>query len=119
PQAAATDDLLIRLRDDTLPTVLSGSGATSYVTGAMATALDFRDIVSERLPQVIGVVVTAAFLLLLVTFRSPVLALKAAILNLLSITAAYGVIVAGYQRGWASNLLRMDEDDTIDKHEAA
>ncbi|MHB1569802.1 MAG: MMPL family transporter, partial [Solirubrobacteraceae bacterium] len=76
-----------------------------YVTGTTAATIDFQNTVSSRLPIIIAVVVVAAFLLLLASFRSPVLALKAALLNLLSIAAAYGVVVAVFQWGWGSSLL--------------
>ena len=77
PQDAATSTLLGTLRDTTLPEALSGTGARGYVTGLTAEQLDFRDQVGGQLPVVIAVVIAAAFLLLLATFRSPVLALKA------------------------------------------
>ena len=70
------------------------------MTGLTAAQLDFRNIVAARLPLIIGVVLAAAFLLLLTVFRSPLVALKAAVLNLLSIAASYGVVVAVFQWGW-------------------
>ncbi|MFL6076010.1 MAG: MMPL family transporter [Mycobacteriales bacterium] len=100
PQDAATDTLLHALSDHTLPKVLDPAHATGYVTGSIAAQLQFRDQLSKRLPVVIAVVVVAAFLLLLVMFRAPLLALKAAAMNLLSIGAAYGVVVAVFQWGW-------------------
>ena len=75
------------------------------MTGTTAATIDFQNTVSSRLPIIIAVVVIAAFLLLLMSFRSPVLALKAALLNLLSIAAAYGVVVAVFQWGWGSRVL--------------
>ncbi|MFF5991444.1 MMPL family transporter [Prauserella flavalba] len=116
PQDSATDDLLHRLRDQTLPGVIGGTNAHSYVTGATAGQLDFRDIAAARLPTIIGVVVGAAFLLLLLTFRSPVLALKAAVLNLLSIAAAYGVIVAVFQWGWGGSFFGVAEPVPIESY---
>lgn len=103
PQDAATGQLATTLQDQTLPSVLSQESATGYVTGTVAGNLDFVRDVSARLPVIIGVVIAAAFLLLLASFRSPVLAVKAAILNLFSIGAAYGVIVAVFQWGWGSS----------------
>jgi RND superfamily putative drug exporter len=114
PQDAATDELLSVLRTQTLPPVLAGS--TSYVTGMTAGQLDFRDIVAAKLPTIIGIVVAAAFVLLLLSFRSPVLALKAALLNLLSIAASYGVIVAVFQWGWGGSLLGVDEPVPIESY---
>ncbi|KAA9164957.1 MMPL family transporter [Amycolatopsis acidicola] len=114
PQDTATDELLTTLRTETLPPVTTGS--TTYVTGMTAGQLDFRDIVADRLPAIIGVVVAAAFVLLLLSFRSPVLALKAAVLNLLSIAASYGVIVAVFQWGWGGSLLGVDEPVPIESY---
>jgi putative drug exporter of the RND superfamily len=105
PQDARTDQLLTRLSDDTLPGVLAGTGADGYITGTLPANLDFRDTISARLPVIIAVVIAAAFLLLLASFRSPVLALKAAVLNLLSIGASYGVVVAVFQWGWGGPVL--------------
>jgi putative drug exporter of the RND superfamily len=116
PQDSATDDLLHTLRDTTIPPVVDGTGATSYVTGMTAGQLDFRDIVSARLPAIIAIVVAAAFLMLLLTFRSPVLAVKAAVLNLLSIAAAYGVIVAVFQWGWLDSLFGVSEAVPIESY---
>ncbi|MBK1784352.1 MMPL family transporter [Prauserella cavernicola] len=116
PQDTATDDLLHTLRDQTLPNVLGGTGAQSYVTGQTAGQLDFRDIAAARLPLIIGIVVGAAFVLLLVSFRSPVLALKAAVLNLLSIAAAYGVIVAVFQWGWGGSFFGVSESVPIESY---
>jgi RND superfamily putative drug exporter len=116
PQAAATDTLQATLRNQTLPAALAGTGATGYVTGLTSEQLDFRNQVGGKLPVVIGVVIAAAFLLLLASFRSPVLALKAAILNLLSIGAAYGVIVAVFQWGWGSSAFGVSEKVPIESY---
>jgi RND superfamily putative drug exporter len=116
PQAAATDELLKRLNDDTLPGVLAGTGANGYITGTLAANLDFRDAISARLPVIIAVVIAAAFVLLLISFRSPVLALKAAVFNLLSIGAAYGVVTAVFQWGWGGPLLGVSEKVPIESY---
>ena len=116
PQDAKTDALLHTLRDTTLPDALSGTGAHGYVTGTTAGQLDFRDIVSARLPIIIAVVIAAAFLLLLASFRSPFLAIKAALLNLLSIGAAYGVVVAVFQWGWGSSALGVSEKVPVESY---
>jgi putative drug exporter of the RND superfamily len=116
PQDQATDALLSTLRDTTLPTALAGTGARGYVTGLTAEQLDFRNQVGSQLPVVIGVVIAAAFLLLLATFRSPLLALKAGVLNLLSIGASYGVLVAVFQWGWGSSLLGVSEKIPIESY---
>ncbi len=105
PTTTATKNLVIQLQNTVLPTALSTDHATGYVTGTTAATIDFENTVSERLPVIIAVVISAAFLLLLAAFRSPVVAIKAALLNLLSIGAAYGILVAVFQWGWGSSLL--------------
>ena len=116
PQATATRSLYERLVDDTLPKALAGTGASGYVTGGTAIQLQFRDTVAASLPIVIGVVVALAFLLLLSTFRSLLIAVKAAILNVLSIGAAYGVIVAVFQWGWGGGLFGVSEHVPIESY---
>ena len=116
PQEQATDTLQTTLRDQTLPSALAGSGAKGYVTGSTSEQLDFRNQIASRLPVIVAVVVAIAFLLLLLNFRSPVLALKAAALNLLSIGAAYGVIVAVFQWGWGSSLIGVSEKIPIESY---
>ncbi len=116
PQDAATDTLMSTLRDQTLPAALAGTDAQGYVSGNVAGQLDFRDQVASRLPIIILVVILAAILLLLVCFRSPVMALKAALLNLFSIGAAYGVIVAVFQWGWGGSLLGVHENVPIESY---
>jgi RND superfamily putative drug exporter len=101
PQAKATTSLLKTLRADVLPKY----HATSYITGTTAGNADFTDQISGRMLLLILVVVAVAFLLLTTAFRSVVIAIKAAILNLLSIGAAYGVIVAVFQWGWGASLI--------------
>jgi putative drug exporter of the RND superfamily len=116
PQDAATGTLLSTLRTTTLPRALAGTGDRGYVTGNTAAQLDFQNQVASHLPVIIGVVIAAAFCLLLLTFRSPVLALKAAVLNLLSIGAAWGVIVAVFQWDWAGGLLGVGEAVPIESY---
>ncbi|KAB1144689.1 MMPL family transporter [Streptomyces luteolifulvus] len=116
PQEQATADLLHRLEDDVLPAALTGSGARGHVTGTTAAQLTFRDVVVDRLPVIIAVVVAAAFLLLLTVFRSLLVALKAALLNLLSIGAAYGVVVAVFQWGWGGSLLGVEEPVPVESY---
>lgn len=101
PQATATTSLVKTLRDDVLPKY----HATSYVTGTTAGNVDFTDQISSRMLILILAVVAIAFMLLTMAFRSVVIATKAAILNLLSIGAAYGVIVAVFQWGWGASLI--------------
>ncbi|MET8832225.1 MMPL family transporter [Streptomyces sp. NPDC004610] len=105
PQSADTTALTNRLIHDTLPDAVRGTGAKGYVTGSTAAQVDFRDIVASRLPLIIGVVVALAFLIILAVFRGLLVALKAAVLNVLSITASYGVVVAVFQWGWGGPAL--------------
>jgi RND superfamily putative drug exporter len=101
PQASATSSLVNRLR----ATTLAKEHVTTYVTGTTAGAVDFTKRITERMVWLILAVVAIAFILLTVAFRSVVIATKAAILNLLSIGAAYGVIVAIFQWGWGASLV--------------
>ncbi|RKT20214.1 RND superfamily putative drug exporter [Streptomyces sp. 1114.5] len=105
PQDRATTDLVNRLADHVLPDAVSGSGAKTYVTGNTAAQVDFLDIVSSRLVPIIAVVVGLAFLIILAVFRGLLVAVKAAVLNLLSIAASYGVVVAVFQWGWGGPAL--------------
>jgi putative drug exporter of the RND superfamily len=101
PQASQTTNLVNTLRDSVLPK----SHVTTYVTGTTAGAVDFTNRVKSRLAWLILAVIVIAFILLTTAFRSIVIATKAAILNLLSIGAAYGVIVAIFEWGWAKSLI--------------
>ncbi|WP_406052730.1 MMPL family transporter [Kribbella sp. NBC_00889] len=105
PSAAETEDLVNRIRDD----VLAGQKEPTFVVGTTAGYVDFTEKVSGRMLWLIGAVVLLAFLLLTVAFRSLLIGIKAAILNLLSVGAAYGVIVAVFQWGWGSSLVGIDE----------
>ncbi|MDH6455129.1 MULTISPECIES: MMPL family transporter [unclassified Streptomyces] len=105
PQSATTTDLTNRLVDTTLPTAVKGTDAKGYVTGTTPAQVDFRDIVASRLPLIIGVVVALAFLIILAVFRGLLVAVKAAVLNVLSIAASYGVVVAVFQWGWGGPAL--------------
>ena len=101
PQAKDTENLVHQLRDDVLPK----SHVTSYVTGTTAGTVDFSERITSRIIWLILVVVAIAFILLTVAFRSVVIAAKAAVLNLLSIGASYGVIVAIFEWGWGASLI--------------
>ncbi|MFD3947471.1 MMPL family transporter [Streptomyces sp. NPDC058579] len=116
PQDEKTTSLTNRLTDDVLPQAVSGTTAATYVTGTTAAQVDFLDIVSSRLPLIIAVVVALAFLVILVVFRGPLVALKAALLNLLSIAASYGVIVAVFQWGWGGPALGVSGDVPIESY---
>ncbi|KUN93252.1 MMPL family transporter [Streptomyces caeruleatus] len=105
PQNKDTTDLTNRLYDHTLPDAAAGTDAKGYVTGTTAAQVDFRDIVAQRLPLIIAVVVGLAFLIVLAVFRGLLVAVKAAVLNVLSIAASYGVVVAVFQWGWGGPAL--------------
>ncbi|MFJ2556255.1 MULTISPECIES: MMPL family transporter [unclassified Streptomyces] len=105
PQSAGTAALFRHLKDDVLPRGAAGTDAATYVTGTTAAQEDFLDLISARLPLIIGAVVALAFLIVLTVFRGLLVALKAAVLNLLSIAASYGVVVAVFQWGWGGPAL--------------
>jgi RND superfamily putative drug exporter len=109
PQASATTDLVNTLRDTVLPPIAHTSGATILVGGETASSIDFTHVLSDKLPVFIAVVVGLAALLLLVVFRSLVIPLQAAVMNLLSIGAALGVTVAVFQYGWLDGLVGVDK----------
>ena len=104
PQDRETSELIDRLRSSILPPVLAVTGGTVYIGGQTATFIDLSQRVADRLPLFIGCVVGLSFILLMIVFRSILVPLKAAIMNLLSIGAAYGVIVAVFQWGWGAQL---------------
>jgi putative drug exporter of the RND superfamily len=108
PEAASTSTLVRRLRDVELPKATEGTGARALVTGSTAIFIDLSDKIAGRLPFFILGVVGLSFLLLLVVFRSVLVPLKAAILNVLSICAAYGVVVAVFQWGWLKGLFGLE-----------
>jgi len=109
PQDEATSELVHRLRDDLLPAVTADTGADALVGGPTAGFIDQSDRIAERLAWFIAAVVALSFLLLMTVFRSLLVPLKAALLNLLSIGAAYGVVVAVFQWGWGRSLIGLDE----------
>jgi RND superfamily putative drug exporter len=108
PQDEATYALVDRLRDEVLPGALDGTGVETYLTGQVAVAVDFSDYLSARLPLFFGAVLTLSFLLLMAVFRSVLVPLKAVVMNLISIGAAYGIAVAVFQWGWGGGLLGVE-----------
>ena len=104
PQEEATNDLVDRLRDDVLPPAEAAAGVDVAVTGMVAVNVDFTDYLAERTPLFFAAVLALSFLLLLVVFRSVLVPLKAVVMNLLSIGAAYGITVALFQWGWLSDV---------------
>jgi RND superfamily putative drug exporter len=116
PQNGVTATLFSRLVNTTLPRVLNPVGAQGFVTGETPSQIEFDQIIAQRIPLIIAVVVVLAFVLIMTVFRSLLLALKAAILNLFSIAAAYGVLVAAFQWGWGRALLGMNENVPIEAY---
>ena len=108
PHAPATARLVRRLRDEVLPGALGAGRTRVYVTGLTPALIDLTDRVSGSLPWFILGVVGLSFLLLMAVFRSLLVPLKAAVMNLLSIGAAYGVVVALFQWGWGGTLLDLE-----------
>jgi RND superfamily putative drug exporter len=105
PQSGETTSLVKRLRGTVLPPLARATGATLYVGGATATQVDFAHVLAGKLPLFIGMVVLLSALLLLVVFRSLVIPVQAALMNLLSIAAALGVVQAIFERGWLAGLI--------------
>ncbi|MDT0448283.1 MMPL family transporter [Streptomyces hesseae] len=116
PQDRRTADLLHRLDRTVLPKALAGTGARGYITGLTAARLTFADVLLGNLPTIIAFVTGTAFLLLLVTFRGLLVAAKAALLNLFSIGAALGVVVAVFQEGWGGSLVGITEPVPIEPY---
>jgi putative drug exporter of the RND superfamily len=110
PQDIETTELVERLRDDVLP----ATGLEVNVGGSTAGAIDFSSYLGERLPLLIGSVLVLSFLLLMAVFRSLLVPLKAVIMNLLSVGAAYGVIVAIFQWGWGKDLFGIGKEGPVE-----
>jgi RND superfamily putative drug exporter len=114
PQDKATPDLVHRLRDDIIPATLDGTPVVAKVTGASAASEDFAAYVGGRMPLFFAGVLTLSFLLLMVVFRSVLVPLKAVIMNMLSIGAAFGAIVAVFQWGWGASLIGIGKEGPIE-----
>jgi RND superfamily putative drug exporter len=108
PQSEATTELLDRIRDEMIPPVEQRTGAQVHVGGITAIFEDFGTAIADKLPLFIGVVVLLSALLLMAVFRSILVPLKAIVMNLLSIGAAFGLIVAVFQWGWGASLIGVD-----------
>jgi putative drug exporter of the RND superfamily len=113
PQDQTTEDLVHRIRDDIVPAAVGGSGVIVKVGGVTAALEDQSTYMSGRMPLFIAGVVGLSFLLLLVAFHSPLISLKAAIMNLLSVSAAYGVMTLAANGGGLSNLIGIDHEVPI------
>jgi RND superfamily putative drug exporter len=105
PSADATEALVRTLRSPVIPEALKGTTLAAYVGGQTAGYIDLGDRISERLPLVIATVIVLSFLLLLIAFRSIVVPLTAALMNLLSVGAAYGILTFVFQEGHGAKLL--------------
>ncbi|MFI6039093.1 MMPL family transporter [Streptomyces sp. NPDC051315] len=109
PQSEETDALIDRLRDDVIP----GAGAEAHVGGVTAVSKDFATVTGDRLPLFIATIIGLGFLLLLVAFRSLVVPLTAAVMNLIAAAASFGVLVAIFQWGWGLELLGLGKEGPI------
>jgi putative drug exporter of the RND superfamily len=114
PQDAATASLVRQIRSSVIPAATKGTGVSVLVGGETAAGIDAAAALSARLPWVIGLVILVSMLLLMTVFRSVAIPIKAAAMNLLSIGAAYGVIVAVYQWGWLSSVFGVSRPGPID-----
>ena len=117
PQDSATTELVHRLRDDVIPQLANGGlesgGIEVSVGGLTASVVDQSDLIRARLPLLIAAVIGLSFLFLLAAFRSPLIALKAGVMNLLAVGAAYGVLAFAAEGGWFGQLLGIDADTPV------
>ncbi len=113
PWADETVSLVEGLRDTTIPAALNGTGAAAYVGGQTAGYIDLASQIADKLPLMIAIVVGLSFIVLLLAFRSLLVPVKAAAMNLLSVAAAYGVVTAVFQLGWGASLIGLDHSIPI------
>ncbi len=114
PQDEETTQLVHRLRDDVIPSVVTGDTPIIRISGDTGFVVDFADYIGDRLPLFIGAVLVLSFLLLMTVFHSIVVAAKAVIMNMLSIAAAFGAMVAVFQWGIGDNLLGVGREGPIE-----
>jgi RND superfamily putative drug exporter len=114
PQSASTTALINQLRDDTIPAATSGTGVHVLVGGQEAIVVDFTKVLTAKLPLFVALVVALSFLLLMLVFRSLLIPLTAAVMNLLSIGAAFGILVAVFQWGWGGSALGIGKTGPIE-----
>jgi putative drug exporter of the RND superfamily len=114
PQELATEKLVHDLRKNVIAPIVARSGASAYLGGFTAGGIDFASLIGARLPLFIGVVLVLSFMLLMAVFRSILVPLKAVIMNLLSIGAAYGLVVAVFQWGWGGSFLGIGKPGPIE-----
>jgi RND superfamily putative drug exporter len=113
PWADETVDLVEGLRETTIPGALRGTGAAAYVGGQTAGYIDLATQIADKLPLMIAIVVALSFVVLLLAFRSLLVPVKAAAMNLISVAAAYGVVTAVFQLGWGASLIGLDHSIPI------
>jgi putative drug exporter of the RND superfamily len=114
PQAAATTNLIYHLRDVTIPAAVGDSGVKILVGGDTAIFVDFANVLSAKLPLFIALVVLLSFILLSIVFRSFVIPLTGAAMNLLSIGAAFGMLVAVFQWGYAASFFGISQTGPVE-----
>ncbi len=114
PQDQATTDLITRLRHQVVPAAERGTTLAVYVGGTTATFGDFASVLTSKLPLFLAVIITLGCLLLLLAFRSIVIPLTAAVMNLLAAGASFGVVVAVFQWGWGANLLSIGKQGPVE-----
>jgi putative drug exporter of the RND superfamily len=110
PSAYATQDLVNHLRDKTIPDETQGTGLTAYVGGTTASNIDLATKIEDKLFLVIGIVVVLSFLLLTLAFRTVLIPLISAVVNLLAVAASYGVLTAVFEKGFALSLIGVDNE---------
>jgi uncharacterized membrane protein YdfJ with MMPL/SSD domain len=108
PATDATSALLAKVRDDVVPAATSEGGITTYVGGYTASYVDLATLISRKLLLVIGTIILLGFLLLMIAFRSLLVPLQAAVTNVLSAAAAFGILTATFQWGWGIDLVGID-----------
>jgi RND superfamily putative drug exporter len=109
PESKQTYDLVKRLRNSVLPETTSGTQASAYIGGFTATQVDFTKRLASKLPFFIAIVIALSALLLLIVFRSLLIPLQAAVMNLLSVGAALGIVQAIFERGWLAGVFGVDK----------
>ncbi len=114
PQDVATEKLVHHLRGDVVPPLERQSGTEVMASGFVGFGIDFADVMGQRLPLFMGAVLALSFVLLMIVFRSILVPLKAVLLNLLSLAAAFGIIVAIFQWGWLGDLVGIGRPGPIE-----
>jgi len=114
PSSENTVDLVTRLRDETIPKALDYPSKTkAFVGGSTAAYIDLADRIAEKLPLIIAVVLALSFLLLMLAFRSLLVPLTAGLMNLISVAASYGVLVAVFEKGFGTSLIGLEHTTEI------